>query len=100
MKRATRLGVVSLTLGTIFALVIGGGVPASGQSDGGGRSVRPASLHRLRSDAVGTVTVRIDRGTKYVGFVRVARGGDLFPESRSARHKGRPAVSSPGTRPC
>jgi Zn-dependent metalloprotease len=90
MKRTTRLGVVSLTLGTMFALVIGGGVPASGQSnDGGSRSVAAAAIQRLRSDAVGTVTVRIDRGTKYVGFVRVARGGDLFPESRSTTAHGK-----------
>jgi Zn-dependent metalloprotease len=90
MKRTTRLGVVSFTLGTMFALVIGGGVPASGQSnDGGTRSVRPAAIQRLKSDAVGSVTVRVDRGTKYVGFARVARGGDLFPESRSATAQGK-----------
>jgi len=89
MERTTRLGVVSLTLGIMFALVIGGGLPASGQSDGRSRGVRAPAIQQLRRDAVGTVTVRIDRGTEYVGFARVANGGDLFPGSGSATPQGK-----------
>jgi Zn-dependent metalloprotease len=89
MKRTTRLGVATVTLGTMFALVIGGSLPASGQSNDGSRGVGAAAIQRLRRDAVGTVTVSIDRGTRYVGFVRVNKGGDLFPGSRSATPQGK-----------
>ena len=82
-----RLGVTFVMLATIFALVIGGSLPASGQN--GGSRVGSASIERLRGEAVGTVTVRIDRGTRYVGFARVAKGGDLFPGSRSATPQGK-----------
>jgi Zn-dependent metalloprotease len=89
MKRSTRLGVVSLTLGIMSALVIGGGLPASGQSNRETRGVRGAAVQELRREAVGAVTVRVDRGTRYVGFARVAQGGDLFPGSRSATPQGK-----------
>jgi Zn-dependent metalloprotease len=73
----------------MFALVIGGSLPASGQSNGGSNGVGAAAIQRLRRDAVGTVTVNVDEGTRYVGFARVARGGDLFPGSRSGTPQGK-----------
>jgi Zn-dependent metalloprotease len=89
MKRATRSGVTCVMLATMLGLVIGGSLPASGQSNGGRGRVAAASLQRLRRDAVGDVTMSIDRGTRYVGFARVAKGGDLFPGSRSATPQGK-----------
>ncbi|MCD6021976.1 MAG: Thermolysin metallopeptidase [Actinomycetia bacterium] len=89
MKRPTRLGVTFVMLATMFGLVIGGSLPASGQSNGGSKGVGPASLQRLRRDAIGDVKMRVDRGTRYVGFARVASGGDLFPGSRSATPQGK-----------
>jgi Zn-dependent metalloprotease len=90
MKRSKRLGVVILTLGTMIGLVIGGGLPASGQSGPNGPGgVRQDAIRRLRQDAVGTVTVSVDGGTRYVGFARVDRGGDLFPGSASASPAGK-----------
>ncbi|HWL89788.1 MAG TPA: M4 family metallopeptidase [Actinomycetota bacterium] len=90
MKRTTRLGVVSLTLGIMISLVISGSLPASGQSGptrpGG---VRQDAIRRLRQDAVGTVTVSVDGGTRYVGFARVNKGGDLFPGSGNAAPAGK-----------
>jgi Zn-dependent metalloprotease len=88
MKRTPRLGVTFVMLATIFGLVIGGSLPASGQNDGS-RGVGAGAIQRLRREAVGSVTVRVDRGTRYVGFARVERGGDLFPESRSATPQGK-----------
>jgi Zn-dependent metalloprotease len=90
MKRSKRVSVVILSLGTMIGLMIGGGLPASGQS-GADRSggVRQDEIRRLRQDAVGTVTVSVDGGTRYVGFARVARGGDLFPGSGSATPAGK-----------
>ena len=90
MKRRTRLGVVSLTLGIMISLVISGSLPASGQSGpNGSGGVRQDAIRRLRQDAVGTVTVSVDGGTRYVGFARVDKGGDLFPGNASATPAGK-----------
>ncbi len=89
MNRTKRLGVIFVMLATMLGLVIGGSLPASGQSNGGSKGVGAASLQRLRRDAIGDVKLSVDRGTRYVGFARVAKGGDLFPESRSATPQGK-----------
>jgi Zn-dependent metalloprotease len=90
MKRSTQLGVVSLTLGIMSSLVISGSLPASGQSEpNGSGGVRQDAIRRLRQDAVGTVTVSVDGGTRYVGFARVDKGGDLFPASESPSPAGK-----------
>ena len=89
MRRSIRLGAV-LTLTTLFSLLIAGGVPASGQSAGAGsKGVGAAAIQRLRRDAEGAVTIEVDRATRYVGFARAARGGDLFPGSTVATPRGK-----------
>jgi Zn-dependent metalloprotease len=89
MRRSTRLGVTVLTLVTLIALAIGS-VPASGQSgDSGSKRVRQEAIERLSQDAVGDVTVSVDGATRHAGFIRVVRGGDLFPGSTSATPAGK-----------
>ena len=89
MHRPTRVGVAVLTLAMVVSLVIGASLPASGQSGGGGDRVVAGAIQRLKGDATGAVTVRIDRGTQHVGFARASKGGDLFPASASATPRGK-----------
>ena len=90
MKRTARLIVTAVTFGVVVAAMVVGPMPAIGQSaPGRSTGVRQDAINRLRAGAVGTVTLSIDGGTRYVGFARVSKGGDLLPGSASGTPAGK-----------
>ena len=90
MKRTARLIVTAVTFGAVLTAMVVGPMPAIGQSaPDRPNGVRQDAINRLRGGAVGTVTLSIDGGTRYVGFARVSKGGDLLPGSASATPAGK-----------
>jgi Zn-dependent metalloprotease len=75
MDLTRKLGILVLLVATL-----GLGAAASGQGgQGSQKGVDPELIKSLKQTARGSVSVTIKKSTKFVGFVRSGRNGDLLP---------------------
>jgi Zn-dependent metalloprotease len=85
IKRFARRGVLlvllGLVTGAISASASGGAMKASKNG------LDPVLVQKLRNDARGSVALSTEPATKYVGFVRAGRNGDLLPAAGRASAK-------------
>jgi Zn-dependent metalloprotease len=83
MKRSMRV-TWSAALAVALVMTIGLGSASGGATANGPKNLDPALLQKLKDTARGSVTVTTKRGTKFVGFLRGGRNGDLYPKGTAA----------------
>ena len=70
---------------TLLALTLGLGSASGGATAKGPKNLDPALLQKLKDTARGSVTISTKKGTKFVGFLRAGRNGDLYPKGAARR---------------